>query len=333
MIIDFKHNQGGHCETTVTSNLLRFNNLNSTEAMVLGVGAGIYFTYLPFIKVQFAPLITFRSIPNQIFQTACKQLGIQYKVLKFKTPAEAMSALEENLQKGIPTGIQVGVYHLPFFPPEYRMQYNMHNMICYGMENGKFLISDSVMEEPQWISYDDLARVRFAKGAFAPKGKMYFMTHVPSDIDLKMPIYKGIKKACYNMTKIPFWLVGTKGIHALAKDVKKWPEKQGNEKASFFLGQILRMMEEVGTGGAGYRFMFTAFLQEASGHIFKDELMSSSLDFVEICKKWRAFTSVAVKNCKNRSKPTEDYGMLSDILHDIAEAEHQAFKKLDKVKM
>ena len=34
----------------------------------------------------------------------------------------------------------------------------------------------------------------------------------------------------------------------------------------------------------------------------------------EAANKWREFTYIGARNCKNRSKPEEDYGMLGE--HD-----------------
>jgi hypothetical protein len=175
-----------------------------------------------------------------------------------------MTKLNEVLDKGIPVGLQVGTFHLPFFPPEYRMHYNMHNMVVYGHENGIYFISDTLMDRLVEITYDDLVRVRYAKGVFAPEGRMYYPTIVPKDIDIKPAIIKGIRKTANNMVGVPFPLIGVKGIRYLAKSMRKWEKKLGPEKASYYLGQVLRMEEEVGTAGAGFRFIYGAFLNEAA---------------------------------------------------------------------
>jgi hypothetical protein len=50
--------------------------------------------------------------------------------------------------------------------------------------------------------------------------------------------------------------------------------------------------------------------------------------------KWREFTYLGARNCKNRSsQPAEDYGILGDMMMEIAGMEEQVFKKIDKVKI
>lgn len=334
IMIDYKHRQSGHCESGTTSNLFNFYGVELSEPMAFGIGNGLFFSYIPFMKIQFAPMMSFRNFPNTVFRRSMKYLGVDATIIKkFNDPKEAMLALDRNLEKGIPTGLQVGVFNLPFFPPEYRMHYNMHNMVCYGKEGNLYHISDTVMELPQVITYEDLLRVRYAKGAFAPKGKMYWINNVKKDLNIKDAVSLGIKKTVYEMIRIPFPLVGIKGIRWIAGDVKKWQKKLGNEKASFYLGQVLRMLEEVGTGGAGFRYIYGAFLKEA-GEFFKNDELSVASDMMgKAANRWREFAYIGARNCKNRSEPKEDYGMLGDMLIEIAGMEEAVYKKLDKIKI
>jgi len=334
MMINYTHHQAGHCESGTTSNLFNYYGMEISEPMAFGVGNGLYFTYIPFLKVQYAPMISFRNLPNTIFRRGTKRLGADAIVIKkFKTPKESMDALDRNLEKGIPTGLQVGVFNLPFFPPEYRMHYNMHNLVIYGKEGDMYHVSDTVMEEPQTISYNDLQRVRWVKGAFAPNGKMYWINQVDKNADLKKAVADGIAKTVYEMTKIPIPLLGTKGMRFMAKDLRKWPKKHGKEKASFYLGQILRMAEEVGSGGAGFRFIYGAFLKEAGEKFNCPGLLETSEMMGKAANKWREFSYMGARNCKSRSEPTEDYGMLADMLKEISYMEEDVYKKLDKIEI
>lgn len=332
VMIDYTHRQAGHCESGATSNLLNFYGVEMTEQMAFGIGTGIYFSYLPFLKLMFAPMMSFRNFPNTVFHRSTKYLEIDATVIKkFNDPKESMDALDRNLDKGIPTGCQVGVFNLTFFPPEYRQHYNMHNLVVFGREDNIYHISDTVMEDRQILTYDDLLRVRWAKGPFGPKGKMYWINNVKKDLDIKTGVTKGIAKTVYEMIKVPFWLVGIKGIRVMAKDIKKWPKKHGNEKASFYLGQILRMAEDFGTGGAGFRYIFGAFLKESGEKFNHDGLLEASDMMGKTANKWREFTYIGARNCKNRSKPEEDYGMLGDMLREIANMEEKVYQRIDKI--
>src|SRR6202022_3952624 len=87
---------------------------------------------------------------------------------------QAESFLMKCLGEGTPVGCQVGVYYLSYFPREYRFHFNAHNLIVYGKEADNFLISDPVMENATTLTTYELERVRFAKGALAPRGQIYY---------------------------------------------------------------------------------------------------------------------------------------------------------------
>jgi len=329
MELDFSHHQAAHCENGVASNLLKDKGLNISEPMVFGIGSGLFFVYLPFIKVNHAPVMSYRPLPGMIFNKLSKRLGIKIKRQKFSSEAKANQALEENLKNKIPTGLQVGVYNLTYFPDEYRFHFNAHNLVVYGKEGDNYLISDPVMQEVTTLTEEELNKVRFAKGAFAPRGQMYFPIHIPVEINFQEAIVKSIKDTCRNMLA-PIPIVGVKGIKMVSRQIRKWPIKHGNKKANHYLAQMVRMQEEIGTGGGGFRFIYAAFLQEASVILKNEMLRNLSLEMTEIGDLWRDFAVQASRVYKNRSAQTDVYNVLADQLLAIAEREEMFFKKLRK---
>lgn len=330
MKIEFEHKMAAHCENGVISNLLRFYGVDLSEAMIFGIGSGIFFSYLPFMKLNGIPVTTFRPMPGTIFRNTTKALGIKMHVEKFRNSDTAMLSLDSNLEKGIPTGMVVGVFHLTYFPAPYRFHFNAHNIIAFGKENGNYLISDPVMENIETISYNDLKRVRYAQGIAKPRGKMYYIENIPSQIDLNIAIKKGLKRTVMAMVKLPGPIIGVTGMKYLSGRIRKWPNKLGEKNAARYLGQIVRMQEEIGTGGAGFRFLFAAFLQEASEKLQIDRLNDLSMDMTKIGDKWREFAVIAGRICKGRESSDETYDRIADLLYEIANDEKQLYLAIDK---
>lgn len=329
MEIEFTHQQSAHCENGVASNLMRHYGFEVSEPMVFGIGSGLLFSYLPFIKVNHAPVFTYRVMPGLIFNRFAKRVGVKIKREKFKNPKAARARLDEYLKKNNPVGLQVGVYNLPYFPEEYRFHFNAHNMVVYGKEDNTYLISDPVMEGVTTLSDSELEKVRFAKGAFAPKGHMYCPIAFPEKLELEKAIVKGIKQTCRDMTApVPF--VGVKAIRWVAKNIRKWPKKLGQKKANHYLGQIVRMQEEIGTGGGGFRYIYAAFLQEAGQLLKNDRLSELSKEMTTIGDQWRDFAVEASRIYKKRSDQPDAYNKVADQLISIANKEESFFKALKK---
>jgi len=329
MQINFTHHQSAHCENGVVSNLMKHHGFNVSEPMVFGIGSGLLFCYIPFLKVNHAPAISYRAMPGFIFKRFAKRVGIKIEREKFKDPKKAKARLNENLQKNNPVGLQVGVYNLVYFPDEYRFHFNAHNLVVYGKEEDKYLISDPVMETVTTLTENQLEKVRFAKGALPPKGHIYYPTDFPKELDLERAIVKGIKHTCKDMLA-PIPIIGVKGIRYTAKQIRKWPIKLGTKKANHYLGQIVRMQEEIGTGGGGFRYIFAAFLQESSKVLNNPKLEELSKEMTQIGDLWRDFAVDASRIYKNRGAKADGYNDVAKQLETIADKEEVFFKALKK---
>ncbi|HNB81649.1 MAG TPA: BtrH N-terminal domain-containing protein, partial [Chitinophagaceae bacterium] len=282
------------------------------------------------VKVNGVPGTTYRVYPGQIFKNVCKRLNIQYKTEQFRKPEHAMQRLNENIHNGIPTGCQVSVFYLPFLPEVFRFHFNAHNLVIYGEEQGVYSVSDPVMDNACTIASDDLVRARFAKGVPEPKGRMYYITGTPSVPDMKAAIYKGIRQTCFFMQSPPLPWFGLNAIAFLSKQIARYPEKLDTRRATLYLGNLIRMQEEIGTGGAGFRFLYAAFLQEAAGIMQNETLSELSKELTGIGDQWRNFAYLNARICKSRSSDVVSFKELSDLLMKIYHSEKSFFARLSK---
>lgn len=329
MKLDFQHKQSAHCENGVVSNLLQYNHTTLSEPMVFGLGSGLFFTYLPFIKVNFAPGFSYRPMPGLIFKRAAKLLGIKTKHYRFSSPEKARELLDQKLKEGIAVGLQVGVFNLTYFPDDYRFHFNAHNLVVYGKEGDHYLISDPVMDSTTQLTSEELEKVRFAQGTLAPKGHLYHIERVPESFDLPQAIRKAIRKTCNEMLA-PVPIVGVRAMRWVASNIKKWPHKIGIKKTNHYLGQLIRMQEEIGTGGGGFRFIYAAFLAESAAILNNPALMESSKEMTAIGDSWREFALQISRIYKNRKSGEEVYEELSKQLYELADREEAFYKKLKK---
>ena len=335
MKIEFKHLQAAHCENGVTTNLLKGVGVNKlTEPLTFCIGSGLFFVYVPLLKINKGPAIAFRTLPGHIFTRVCKLLDIDVVRKKFSNEQAAADFLDACLQAGQPVGCQVGVYYLTYFPKEYRFHFNAHNLIVYGSEGDNYFISDPVMENVTTLSKYELERVRFAKGPLAPRGQLYYPTKntIVTDEQLRSAIKLGIKRNVRDMLYIPGPVAGVSGIAYTGKKIKKWKDKLGQQTAGLYLAQLVRMQEEIGTGGGGFRYIYGAFLQEAHAFHPIDELLEISKMFTESGDKWRSAAVQAAGIYKGRIGSQADFDVMGDYLLEISEIEKKAFQALSKIK-
>lgn len=326
--IDFNHRQSAHCESGVTSNLMTYHGHAISEALAFGIGGGLFFGYFPMVKINHLPLITFRSSPGAIFKKAARRLGLDVQAQKFRNQDESMQALDAALERGVPMGLQTGVYWLPYFPAALRFHFNAHNLVVFGRDGDDYLISDPVFEGPVRCDRKDLQRARFAEGALAPKGRMYWLEQVPEHLDMQKAVRKGIREVANRMVRAPIPLIGVRGIRLLAKQLQRWPDKLGDKNATLHLGHLIRMQEEIGTGGGGFRFIYAAFLQEAAELLDRPQLVDLAAEMTEIGDLWRQFALLGARNCKGRRGANSSYPALAEQLRECADREDKLFREL-----
>ena len=334
MELDFEHRCAAHCENGVTTNLLRYYGYDYSEPLVFGLSGSLFFVNLPFIKLNGFPGVSFRPVPGVIFSRAMRMLGFKTQSAIFLNKKNAEKKLDSLLEKGVPTGVVVGMYYLPYMPLEYRFHFNAHNLCVVGKDEDGYIVSDPIATEKVKLSNHDMLRARFAKGTLPPMGKLYWIKSLPKKTpDMNLLIRKAIRKNCYRMLHQPGpvpW-VGVNGFRYMAKNIPRFPEKYGPRRAALCLGQIIRMMEEIGTGGAGFRFLYAAFLQEAAIITQIDELNIFSERMTAIGDLWREFAIEAARICKNRSGENINYQSIGQFFGEIGEKETQFFSDLEKI--
>jgi len=327
----FKHTHHAHCESGVISSMLTYHGFAISEPMVFGLSNALNFAYIPFVKIGGMPLVAYRSLPKSIVKNIRKNLKIKMKMETFSSQKKGEDRLDKLLEEGKIVGAQGSMYWLEYVPDELSFHFNAHNFLIYGKDEEKYLISDPVFSEAVKCSKKSLSKSRFSKGAMAPKGLLYYPESIPKNIDLKPIIAKNIKKLSKNMLRTPVPIAGLKGLRYLAKGILKLQAKD-KKYAKLFLGNIVRMQEEIGTGGAGFRFMYASFLEEASELFGGNEVLSdASKMMLEVGDEYREFALVIAKSIK--SKKDIDFKKISDMLFKISENEAKVYKKLLEFKV
>jgi len=331
--IDFAHHQTTHCETGAMINLLRFRGAELSEPMAFGIGGGIFFGYFPLLRMAHIRVTTFRRMPGAIFRKGFKRLGVAHRTSAFFRPETAQRELDRLLDAGTPVACQVGFFWLPYVPRAMRSHFNAHLIVIYGRRGDDYLVSEPGMEQVQTIRRADLARARFARGGLNPRGRLYWLTQDcgSAQLDLAAPILAGLKDSCYNMLDIPFPVLGVRGIRYLARDMVKWQRQLDGDALRDNLNQIVIMQEVVGSGGAGFRFMFAAFLAEAAAVLAAPDLAQASRDMTALGDQWREFALITSRFIKNRSQAGDNCQTVVDRLNDLADREETAYRRLREI--
>lgn len=329
IVPNFQHRHAGHCESGVTASLLTHYGLPISEPMVFGLSASLTFVHLPFVKIGGFPLTAYRMLPGSIYKGLRTALGLRMQTQKFNDEDAAMQALDQQLAAGHPVGLQASVYWLPYFPPDMRFHFNAHNMIVYGKDGDDYLVSDPVFDQPQRCPAKDLRKARFTQGTFAPKGLIYYPASFKTDFDFDFDraVRRAIKKTWRMMLYTPVPFVGVGAIRRLANSIERLPQKHPDPRyARLYVGNIIRMQEEIGTGGGGFRFMYAAFLQEAGKKLDNALLLEAATMMTATGDGWREFALMGAQFGRKKEEIT--CATLAAKLRQCADQEEAVYRKL-----
>ena len=99
-IQEFPHQHTAHCESGVMSTLLKYHGHNLDEAMIFGIAHALTFVWMPLIKLNGMPLVSYRTAPRSIIKNTCKALGLKLSVRKFSDAQSGQAALDAALSSG-----------------------------------------------------------------------------------------------------------------------------------------------------------------------------------------------------------------------------------------
>lgn len=289
----YRHHVASHCETGSVRNLLIHAGLEISEPMVFGIGSGPAFYYLFFAKgPNGMPMVGIRNPPGSILKNVGKHLLIDVLAKEHKTTQAALAHAEERIAAGQPVAAIVDMFYMKYLPSYLHVHAPFHTILLVGREGDSFAVSDPYSEEIGVLSREDLAA---AWETHAPLAKDNFIAYVrglPPAVPWERAVVRAIRRTCRAMVQpalvrsvLPF--VGVTGMRMFARKMRSWPDEHRGVRLREGILFSAVGFEEQGTGGAAFRLMYGAFLQEAADLLQSPRLEELAGQMLEHGNAWR----------------------------------------------
>lgn len=310
VIENYHHNIASHCETGTLRNLLSFAGLDISEPMIFGLGSGPAFYYLFFAKGSSTfPMIGIRNTPGSILKNVKRLIGLEMETARFKTTIEAKAKADELIDAGIPVAVSVDMFYMKYLPSFLHVHAPFHFIILVGRNENSYVVSDPYFDRLGTLKVEDLEAAWETHAPLAKDNFLAYLKGVPEFIDWKKAIKRAIEKTCRNMVLPPiinkfFWFAGIEGMRLYSKKILQWPDK--------YQGVVLREgmifnaigFEDQGTGGAAFRLMYGAFLQEVAEIFNSSQIDELANQIIEHGQDWRRVSRKIIEVAKEL--PMED---------------------------
>jgi hypothetical protein len=280
-----------HCVTGSMRHVYVYNDHDVSEDMLLGLGAGVSFSYWHF-KGQ-PPFLGGRGMPKpSMEQIAGRRTGVEIEPHTTSSARKARRTLLEMLEAGQPVMLQCDMGYLPYFDfggEEYHFGGHVVVACGYDPETDHVLIADrDAALYP--VSMEDLEKARGSTHKpFPPNHQWYTFDFGNRRRPAAGEILQAIAEQAHTMLEPPIRNIGVKGIRKAGRRVPKWTESLSPDELRWALFNTYIFISPVGgSGGGAFRYMFSRFLHEAAEHTGDARLEESSQEFHHIADEWEA---------------------------------------------
>lgn len=287
----YDHAPGEHCGSTSLRNLSAFYGWGYDEPTCFGLASGLGFT---FFGIEEPPERMFVGRPLWLEGAFFQNLGIPHTHTEGAEWDETWAAMKASLDGGDPVMVFTDIFHVDYYDTD--THFAPHSFLLVGYdesvpareagatgpdtEDGVVYCADSEFDEVQRLPLSSL-RAAMSSKATIPLSNRYLVVEGDPTVDTVDAAREATRETATYMLDpeaskwpVPEWGAhGVDGIRALGNDIAEWTALEDPHWTTRFAYQNI---ERRGTGGACFRTLYTAFLDELGADVglvgFADEM-------------------------------------------------------------
>jgi len=325
----FIHRAGVHCESSALRDIFEFYGFKFSEPMIFGLGSGLSFVYWRSKQLPY-PFVGGRA--RDLCKNLCSNLGVVVKVNKTLSRKKAYETLREMITRDVPVMISVDMPQLKYLGLPEHAHFGGHCVVVAGLDEeiGVAYVADTMFQGLQTATLKELEEARSSTFKPFPPQNQWLTFEFPNKLTLtEVAIKNAIIKTAKAMLYPPIKNLGVKGISLFASEIVKWPKLFPPENESF--RQLYEvsyiMMEEDGTGGGLFRYLYSRFLKEAGELLNNKALTDLSQRYYQIGQKWTTIAKLLRDTPKNNANVHE----ARKVLLKVANEETQVLSSLARI--
>jgi hypothetical protein len=328
----FKHFTTHHCVTGSMRHVYVFNGHDLSEDMLLGIGAGVSFSYWHY-KGQ-PPFIGGRGgLKPPLEEVTGQRTGVKIEAHRTSSARKARKSLLDMLDAGQPVMVQCDMGFLPYFDFGEEYHFGGHVVVVcgYDPQTDQVLVADRE-EALHPLSMEDLSKARGSTfKPFPPKNCWYTFDFGQKRPPTAAEVRQAIQEQAQTMLEPPIRNIGVAGIRKTAQMAPKWADKLDADGLRFALFNAYIFISPVGgTGGGLFRYMFSRFLREGAEITGDARLVESADEFRRIGDEWEKLGEW-FQGASEVPEPAALLGECAAPLNHLADLEEAAWRQLREI--
>jgi len=297
--------------------------------MVFGLGSGLGFVYWHSKQMPY-PFVGGRA--RDLDKNLCTNLGVTIKVNKTSSKLKASQSLNELISRDVPVMIHVDMPYLKYLELPEQAHFGAHTVVVAGLDEDKCIayIADTMFKGLQTATLKELEEARSSTfKPFPPENKWFTFKFPDKLTPVEVAIRNAITKTAKSMLYPPIKNLGVKGISHFAGEIVKWlklfPPENTLFRQLYEVNYI--MMEEDGTGGGLFRYLYSRFLKEAGELLNNQKLADLGERYHQIGQKWTTIS----KHIRETPKNPNNVHKARKILLEVAREETEVLSSLARI--
>lgn len=314
----FRHRIGVHCSSTSIRDVLDYDGIEMSEAMVFGLGSGLGFFY--FNTLPKAPQFRFNGRSSLLERRFYKRIGKPVTRAGEWNPEKMAEAILVNKR---PILAITDLVYLPYYEP---VHFPGHGIVIIGidMEQQGVCVADIAYPEFQSLHFDHLHSAIAVQVPPLMIGYHWAETpHLTPEYIKQVVNPETIRGAILEtvgvLTHPEHPYEGFARMELLAYELPRWAELTADwEWAARFAYQSI---EKRGTGGSAFRVLYADFLDEAAEYLPVLNTLNASQRLRDSATIWSQIGTLC-KTVFSEKNPTyfDQMGELVRNIHTIEQA-------------
>lgn len=296
-LIPNTHTPGNHCSSTAIADLLRFHGFGWSESFCFGLGGGLGITYISSQNVPYERMIHTRSMDFE--ERFFKLIGLKdFKWQSSNSEIENEERLISAIKDNCPALILTDIYHLHYFNS--KTHFPGHGVMVWGYDKRKqiFYVTDTERTNVEIVPFNAMRKARQSKmPPFIFHGNLFAPNKLTKHDDLGALCRTAIHENALRL------LDSSNGIVALSKCQAELVDWSMDENWKWNCRFAYQIIEKRGTGGSGFRKMYSRFLEEAAEYVPKIKTFGLIEKMTESANAWyelsNAFKESSEQNSMN----------------------------------
>lgn len=321
IIEGFPIQEGLHCSSTSLSEIMKYNGYNLSEAMVFGISSGLDFVYLN-QRFEICPRFIFTRTP-MLEKDFFENIGMEFKWQASIYPE--WDIIKKNIDHNNPVLFLTDPSKLDFFEVTTPSAAG-HTLTVIGYNNidRTLYISDSISSELIECKYENLLdSINIGKVPFNKPDLWASIPEIHLTHSLDSIIVNAIKKNAFQFLDSSNDARGISAINRLAEEVEYWIDLPNYR---FICSHVYSSIELIGTGGSGFRKLYTNFLGEINDYIYSFDANTYIEAMKEISRLYRNLAKCFYLESLGRSKSY--IPKIKDCLYELEESETKFWESI-----